>query len=257
MMLGARTAAWAKSVGGVPTARDYVQDGLVAMWDGIENAGWGVHDTNATVWKDLIGNLDATAIDSPIFGDDHTDTSNGYWSLPSSIREIVETQRLTAEAVFRPSTSSATNQGIVGIGDNRSLWLFLGNPPLDNSATLNWQVRRSNPIRVWYNRGVFGTDVHSSSVVVDNSVCNAYLDSTLCTITPDVAAGSSTSTNAFYMGRLNGQNKFFGKTYSVRLYSRALTAEEIVANYAIDKARFGLTYNHLTFWPKLTWFSGR
>lgn len=40
------------------TAKDYVQDGLVAMWDGIENAGWGVHDSNATVWKDLVSEVD-------------------------------------------------------------------------------------------------------------------------------------------------------------------------------------------------------
>lgn len=241
MMLGVRAGAWAKSG---YTAKDYVQDGLIAMWDGIENAGWGTHNASATVWKDLIGNLDATAIDSPIFGDNHTDTSNGYWSLPSSIREIVETQRLTAEAVFRPSTSSGIdirNQGIVGIGEKRSLWLFFGRPPLDNSATLIWQVRNSKAIRVWWGREVFGTDVHSSSIVIDNSVCNAYLDSTLCTITPDVAAGSGTSTSEFYMGKIYGFNNFLGKTYSVRLYSRALTAEEIAANYAIDKARFGIT----------------
>ena len=37
------------------TARDYVQSGLVAMWDGIENAGWGTHDPNATTWKNLKG----------------------------------------------------------------------------------------------------------------------------------------------------------------------------------------------------------
>ena len=56
MMLGARTAAWAKSGGGVPTARDYVQDGLIAMWDGIENAGWGVHNQNErSIWVDLVG----------------------------------------------------------------------------------------------------------------------------------------------------------------------------------------------------------
>ena len=27
--------------GGGLSTRSYVQDGLVAMWDGIENAGWG------------------------------------------------------------------------------------------------------------------------------------------------------------------------------------------------------------------------
>ena len=33
----------------------YVQDGLIACWDGIENAGAGVHDGGATVWKDVKG----------------------------------------------------------------------------------------------------------------------------------------------------------------------------------------------------------
>ena len=49
MIIGARVGAWHS---GMPTAKDYVQDGLIAMWDGVENAGWGVHDPNATVWKD-------------------------------------------------------------------------------------------------------------------------------------------------------------------------------------------------------------
>ena len=40
---------------GSPTAKDYIQDGLVAMWDGIENAGWGTHNSSATTWKDLLG----------------------------------------------------------------------------------------------------------------------------------------------------------------------------------------------------------
>jgi hypothetical protein len=42
------------------TARDYVQSGLVAMWDGIENAGWETHNSAAITWKDLIGNRDWT-----------------------------------------------------------------------------------------------------------------------------------------------------------------------------------------------------
>ena len=55
MMVGARTGAWAKSGGGVPTAKDYVQDGLIAMWDGEWNAGDGLSDSqNRCV--DLSGN---------------------------------------------------------------------------------------------------------------------------------------------------------------------------------------------------------
>ena len=236
MMLGARTGAWSKSGGWV---NPYVTDGLVAMWDGEWNAGGGTHDDTATTWKDLIGNIDATAINSPIFLYKYTDTSNGYWSLPSSVREIVEAQSLTAEVVFRASDKSTYNQGIVGMGSGRSLWLFFGIPPSSASVTLSWQVRGST-IRVLYGGGPFYTDTHSSSLVVDNSVCNAYLDSTLCTISPDISAGSITSTSDFFIGMITGYSNFYGKIYCVRIYSRALTAAEIAHNYTIDKLRFNL-----------------
>lgn len=36
------------------TTKSYVQNGLLAMWDGIENAGFGVHDPDATYWVDLV-----------------------------------------------------------------------------------------------------------------------------------------------------------------------------------------------------------
>ena len=37
------------------TAQSYVRWGLAACYDGIENAGYGTHDANATKWKDLSG----------------------------------------------------------------------------------------------------------------------------------------------------------------------------------------------------------
>ena len=33
----------------------YVQSGLIGHWDAIDNVGTGVHDANATTWKDLTG----------------------------------------------------------------------------------------------------------------------------------------------------------------------------------------------------------
>ena len=52
-MIGARTAAWAKSG---YTAKDYVQDSALIAYDGIENNGFGVHSTNPLRIKDLSGN---------------------------------------------------------------------------------------------------------------------------------------------------------------------------------------------------------
>ena len=37
----------------MPSSADYVQDGLVAQWDGLDNVDTGTHDPTATVWKNL------------------------------------------------------------------------------------------------------------------------------------------------------------------------------------------------------------
>jgi hypothetical protein len=37
------------------SARSYIQDGLIAMWDGKENTAFGIHNPNATVWTDIVG----------------------------------------------------------------------------------------------------------------------------------------------------------------------------------------------------------
>lgn len=34
------------------TAHDYIQDGLIAMWDGIENVDWNTHDDSPEKWID-------------------------------------------------------------------------------------------------------------------------------------------------------------------------------------------------------------
>ena len=65
--LGVSSASAAEKV----TARSYEgHDDLIAQWDGIENAGYGLpHDASATVWKDLVGNLDITIMNGAAFVD--------------------------------------------------------------------------------------------------------------------------------------------------------------------------------------------
>ncbi len=35
------------------SSASYKREGLLAQWDAIDNAGTGVHDPDATVWKDI------------------------------------------------------------------------------------------------------------------------------------------------------------------------------------------------------------
>ena len=55
MMLGARTAAWAKSGGGVLTASDMVLNGMLLGFDAIENGGFGITNPDSTTCASLIG----------------------------------------------------------------------------------------------------------------------------------------------------------------------------------------------------------
>ena len=55
MMLGARTAAWAKYGGGVLTASDMVLDGMLLGFDAIENGGFGITNPDSTTCMSLVG----------------------------------------------------------------------------------------------------------------------------------------------------------------------------------------------------------
>lgn len=46
------------------SARQYVQRGLVAHWDALENNGYGQYDGAATVWKDLNGSYDLSIVNA-------------------------------------------------------------------------------------------------------------------------------------------------------------------------------------------------
>ena len=48
------TGAFA-AVPGTYTARDYVQNGLVAQWDGREFGAYDIHAASSTYWADLVG----------------------------------------------------------------------------------------------------------------------------------------------------------------------------------------------------------
>lgn len=54
----------------VPTASDYVQDGLAFMWDGIENIGFGESDPTSRQWLDLITGMPINLCSAASFSGD-------------------------------------------------------------------------------------------------------------------------------------------------------------------------------------------
>ena len=233
MMLGARTAAWAKSGGGLPTARDYVQDGLVAMWDGIENSGWGVHSGTNEKWVELISlkeSIKNSDVRQVITLNDGFRFVEGGFITNVLLKNIV-----SIEAVLRVDT--AQNSGPLLCSSDGGIQLVLvSNADGVQYVALNYTTgsyKKANvPIGKKFSVSIRG------NVGFTNGIDSTVVDSSLRGWGYNYGIGSI----AYYLPN-NFQEvftNFVGDIHSLRCYSRHLTIDEIAANYAIDKTRFNL-----------------
>ena len=253
MIVGARTGAWAKSGSGVPTARDYVQDGLIAMWDGIENAGWGVHDASATTWKNLVGAEDMEFNqsfeydiynDSVLFRDD-----NRSGKRAASEMQITMTKDMTIEGMMLvPNVEPFWNVRMcIGLLNDIKTGVFpfargapSYTPSLKYSASYNDNSDR------YFGSPKRGETVSSAIVFrrADKSFDGYYNGKYVASIgsQADNWIGDNIVLKPVFVYK-QLSDTMIGcdfRIHYMRIYSRALTADEIAHNYAIDKARFGI-----------------
>ena len=230
------------------TARDYVQNGLVAMWDGIENAGWGVHDPNATTWANL---LDP---DHPLTGNNIVFAGKGtriptvctytnldiqsMWNNGFSLEFVVSFLGVTGVAVgaiftilkLYGSTPSylaidiegAWTSSLSTVGFNTARVRIGGAAPISLDKT-NPQPRVTT---------VCVTSAAQSKQYLDGLGYASYNAATSNIYVP--------ANNNLMFGGSSGWASNNCMLNAVRFYSRALTADEIARNYAIDKERFNL-----------------
>lgn len=241
MLIGARNTMFRAS--STATARDYVQSGLVAMWDGIENAGWGQHDSNATTWTDVVGGHDGTLYPSGVSWTSDSLLISGDCKpcmVPSSIGSILHTKKFTIEISNKSSYR-----------DRRGT--LFGNYNADNHNGFNIEWRYNNGIdytyRAYFNGnpdvatpGLYELNVRQTTTLsLDENDLRLYHDGTVFYSTASWTITAPGITQFCLGGEINRSSlASLGNLYCVRLYSRALTAEEIAANYAIDAARFNL-----------------
>ena len=236
MMLGARTGAWAKAGGWV---NPYVTDGMVAMWDGEWNAGGGVHDLSATKWKELISGTDCEAVGTPTWGDKFfRSTSHNNSAYFNS---------------FCPDTTNAPGHTVEIVSKKRTnlrgvIW---GSYSITGANGVNFEYHSDySYFRSYY----FGSpdirsDFHTFPIGVTKyfAACRDGDEYSIKDGEGRKLASINTNARNFKQSvmRIGTDSRtnymcFDGDIFCIRVYNRALTADEIAANYAIDKARFGL-----------------
>ena len=227
MLIGARQGFWNQG-GGKPTAKSYVQDGLILQLDGIENAGYGKHDPKAKSWKSLTkGN--ELIFDGNVVVDHNSMRFNEAGEKSVAFGNIaIKGAERTIETVFEQSLL------------NGFQWFV---SPLNIPTVYNTggKVAINAPGGFDKYLGVYLSQGSRSDVVKDgvgwdffcNGIFNKFVISNNIHITSysgEVCIGNNRA-------KTRG---VIGKIHSVRIYDRALTPEEIASNYAIDKERFGL-----------------
>ena len=257
-MLAAATAAEARDA---LTVDDYPQAGLYAHWDAILNSkadGRRVHNGAANVWSDLTGRFDLTytTSGSPNWSD------NGYVSGKSVAACMVNSDPTfwtglgdtwTIQAYVVPNADWLTGySGICGCHSttDKSVSGLLFGQYSTYLGRVEFYTHGNGSVREGFalSRNDSGKLVGKPvllTLVASPAFFRFYLNGNL---QYEFAATSATDTtlNAprFQLGAaydaFTADNVFNGSIHSVRVYSRALTTEEILHSYGIDRVRFGI-----------------
>lgn len=230
MLIGARNGMLVKRG---YTAKSYPFMPDLGAWDGIENAGFGLHKSNPTQWVDLSGNnrhftnldcLDGFSDDAAIFV--NRTGSVQQWKInPYSIKTIevvgksAQTDSYlafcfssgwggTSTRIF--SILPTNNRGFQFKSDGKSMYKDWWSKRWFAACTFGDE---NNPIQ-YYNAEVGQLNTGTSNWV-DVGVSIGYV----------------------YSSSLYG---YSGEICRVCLHSTVLTQEQLAANYVVHRARFNL-----------------
>lgn len=234
------------------TAIDYIQDGLIAMWDGVENAGWRTHDSSYVGLRNLTGK-----------GCDLDMMTNGYIAencvkaleSNNSVCSLASTDSCSKLVTSYLNVSKAYTFEIVGSGfgvrGNVEQALTGGTPSggvaggvfdiYTNSGygygSILVRSRYLFTPSGWITNGSLGTGFASHSRSADKTSYRTYINAVQKQSSDSVGADFryTTLTYTRYMRVRVGTGD---KIFCVRLYDRMLSAAEIAANHDIDVARF-------------------
>ena len=209
---------------------DYVRDGLINYFDGINNAGTGTHDDSATVWKDLAGTCDMTLTDNGSWNAGHNGlVVNGR----SAVAAKTVSNYKTIEVVYKMTRKDGSI--LLSTGTKNRYVLF------DTNGTCEYFDGEKETLMI---PRTFDASAIRASAAVYNDAGNA-VGSVYAEGIQEKNDIKHTNTWGIYQNLLqlgsrssNNDWPWYGEVYAVRMYDRALTAQELAYNHRRDLVRF-------------------
>ena len=224
------------------TSASYKREGLLAHWDAIDNAGTGVHDPDATVWKDIAPkgpdsrsyDLTLNATYGSWGGGNYLNVASG----PAAYGAVSAPAYATIEIVFRATMTDTRYVHYLFVSgiDNVRQVVF-------SKDSKNLYFDANNVSRPCLSATSFADSIdHSYAAIYNGDVLARIHDAgNLVTNAPTATANNSPSKGRIIIGHSNTSQNYYsfrGRVYAIRLYDHVLSAGEIAEHRAIDEARF-------------------
>ena len=202
-----------------PVDHDYVSEGLISYYSGTQNDRDG-HNKDSAKWEDLVGGHDMTITknDNNYFTDEGLKANGSKHMFPQAVVDVINGEAFTVELLLGDFVSLGTNFNtfINSSGDQLALFRRNSEDVLELKTTGNGRIKI---------KGCLGLLQNS---LVTLTYINGELKGEITTVAGSLGAGD------LFIGH-SDPAKSFDTTYrSVRFYDRALTAEEVAANAAVD-----------------------
>ncbi|MEG1742992.1 MAG: LamG-like jellyroll fold domain-containing protein [Clostridia bacterium] len=209
----------------------YVSDGLLAMYDAKQNTKTGF-DAKATSWYDATGkgnNIAAVPVDdSCYFKDGYYMNSAKKVLFPNSIKDLISSGEFSTELVIGSCEITGTTWGTLlnSSNDQYSLFYKGADDTLHLKNTGNPRPHFTEAKKAIQNSTITVTFKAGGDVSI-------YLNGVL---KEKVAAATKITADDFYFGHDDPAKSHNTQYKAMRFYSKALTAEQVAANYKVDTA---------------------
>ena len=231
---GKRVSAYSETLNG------YIQDGLLVWYDGISNTGT-TRSTSTTTWKNLASSSYNGTIANGTWGDNYL-TFNGTSTWVKVA--VINPTRVTVEGVFKSTATTGSTQyvaanveyggyGLALLNGRQFRSLIYGNSLGEYSYATSTITASTSTI---YNASTSFDGTNQKIHVFGEEVATTPLTDTIKSPSGNTPLAVGVNPN----GTSTDGSWFKGQIYSIRLYNRALTDDEIYHNYLVDKERFGV-----------------
>ncbi|MDR1337821.1 MAG: hypothetical protein LBJ73_02210 [Rickettsiales bacterium] len=226
------------------TAYSYVQDGLVANFDGVYNTAAG-HNAAAATWENLAAPSQSISIVGSLTWNannlEFTGNVNNYATLPGTLS--FDVPNVTVELVisypampnmYRVILQEKSGRVVIGLYNNNTM-IVTGDIETTNSKVVQLPDRAQggnpNTHTVRYPTNALNYDyMLNATPVSERDGTNFWY----ANLQENSIIGRRITT------KTTNQAPFVGKIYAIRIYNRLLSDAEITYNSNVDRARFGI-----------------